>query len=272
MGEAKKHHYVPQAYLKFFAQKGKNQNYTIRVIDKEAKREFISNISNIAAKRNFYKIENNSLGAKQDPLFFEKLYSRIENEIPRIINNTKAVCTLADSRCFQTAIKNELAELIIIQLLRGVEGRKFISNLLNIDRCETYPHVSVATNPAVIAGLTQYLVHNRFWEIWDNTLYEFIPFITSDNPVMLCNPIIKQYGLLNNGTDDPYTVISMPITPKYKVDIYPKNGENCKDAITEIKNKRLIRIFNNRAYENCIKQVYTTPNDKNNYNYYINKT
>lgn len=53
MSKVKKHHYVPQVYLRYFSkQKGKNSNI-ISVVEKKTGKFFVSNIADIAMENNY---------------------------------------------------------------------------------------------------------------------------------------------------------------------------------------------------------------------------
>ncbi|NPC68454.1 DUF4238 domain-containing protein [Corallococcus exiguus] len=73
MGEPIKHHYVPQFYLKRFA----DVKEQLRVVERKPPcRKYISNVKDVAAERLFYRLET----AEGDTLQLEKTLSEIEGE------------------------------------------------------------------------------------------------------------------------------------------------------------------------------------------------
>ena len=108
MGKPKKHHYVPKAYLRFFAQQN-GDKYTLYVFDKVSNQEFTSNINDVAEIRNYNKVLSERFivpPPNGDPLYYEYKYiNLIEGEIPQILNNLIATCVL--SRADKTVLTEE---------------------------------------------------------------------------------------------------------------------------------------------------------------------
>lgn len=55
--EARHHHYIPQGYLRGFAQKRGERQWYIHVNDLEAKRSFPTNVRNVCGERDFNRVE-----------------------------------------------------------------------------------------------------------------------------------------------------------------------------------------------------------------------
>lgn len=310
MSKPKKHHYVPQAYLKFFSNENEKGEYIIHVFDKVSGKEFSANITDIAEKRNFNKIDNNRFivpTPNRDPLFYEYKYTDlIEGKIPQIIRNITSSCTLCKptAQVLTEEIKQDLATMIIVQLLRTPQSRKntykignpicnsvissirkqiesledikkkeqFFSVLNDFEYTERFSnsvHLQFTTDNDRIERYVRLLVQNRSWAIYENKYYKSIPFVTSDNPVVMYNLKSGELGFSVNGLENYTTVISMPLTPKYMVSLYHKgcifghysqSYENKCIAIDEIN-----FIFNQTLLQTkqCSRQIYTKPGQDN---------
>lgn len=138
MSEAKIHHYVPQGYLKFFAKQSRLKNgvkYWVSVYDKQNHHQYPSNISHVAAEKNYNKIDLSQFvqaPPENDPLYYEKIYTDlIEGQLPQIIRNIIAASTLSTSttKILNPDIKERLASLIVIQSLRSPNVRNYLGEI-----------------------------------------------------------------------------------------------------------------------------------------------
>ena len=57
------------------------------------------------------------------------------------------------------------------------------------------------------------------WVVYDNTLYNTTPFVTSDNPVLVEGVGKAATGLFSNGLANPATCIFYPISPSIAVSL-----------------------------------------------------
>lgn len=135
MSEPKKHHYVPRAYLRFFAQENKPGIYQIAVFDKISGRSYASNIDNVAEEKNYNRVEidrfNMSVPNK-NPLFYERLYPQIiEDKIPTIIQRSISAFTLtnAGKPVIADNLKADLAKMLAIQTMRTPRNRTFFYDI-----------------------------------------------------------------------------------------------------------------------------------------------
>jgi hypothetical protein len=152
-------------------------------------------------------------------------------------------------------IKQELAKLIIVQLLRTPQFRqltfnigipvcreiitnirrqlqtrtdldnkqKFIDVLEDFKYTEEFSksvHLSATTDESRINRFCEVVLANRSWVLYENKLYKTIPYVTSDTPVIMVDMQSGNIGLSNNGLEKPSTVIIMPLTPRFSVFLY----------------------------------------------------
>ncbi len=235
MPETRKHHYVPQCYLRQFACQ-KPGNPRVFVFDKNSRKSFSSEIKDVAEQRDFYKINDNKYSIPMpdnDPLYYEHLFSRLfENQIPTIINQIKMLHTMTvpNKEILSFEMKKSLSILLQVQLLRTPQARKFVRNIVvpiwleekervkkaiqdkgDFPNKEKYlmqldefndiePFVKsysliYCTDIDLIESHVDYLIKNHAWVIYDNLIYQIHPFITSDNPVVMYNLKNEDMGL-----------------------------------------------------------------------------
>ena len=68
------------------------------------------------------------------------------------------------------------------------------------------------------------LLQDRIWVVYVNTLRTVIPFVTSDNPVLVEGVGTSEIGLFRNGLANPATCIFYPLSPAIAVASYSKRG------------------------------------------------
>ncbi len=74
--QARKHHYVPQCYLKGFA-RNRNKKSQLYVVDSKLKRAFVTSPLNVAAERDFNRIEIDG----EDPNLIESSCAEFEAKL-----------------------------------------------------------------------------------------------------------------------------------------------------------------------------------------------
>ncbi|MGE6759488.1 DUF4238 domain-containing protein [Corallococcus interemptor] len=117
MGDPIKHHYVPQFYLKRFAD-GKGQ---LRVVERKPPcRKYISNVKDVAAERLFYRLET----AEGDSLQLEKTLSEIEGDCRGAISDL-----LENSFPPAAHVREAVGFFIALQWLRGRDQRDTFSGV-----------------------------------------------------------------------------------------------------------------------------------------------
>lgn len=133
MNEAKKHHFVPQAYLNFFAKETRANKYRIGVYDKIENKFYCRNVADVAEIRDYNRIgEMDSsifVVPENNPLFYEEYYSElIEKDIPGIIRDIQGCCILYNygKTILDSARKNRVAKMIAIQILRTQKVRDYL--------------------------------------------------------------------------------------------------------------------------------------------------
>ena len=243
MPGTKKQHFVPQFYLKRFA----DTREMIYVFDKLTKRSFLAKVSDIANERYFYdfpingqdknqdfpadvdaQIELEGLDEATDPQLVEKAFAGLESTyspaFAELLEIIEKGCPLSQEQ------KPLLAHFITMQLLRTRETRNGIVELmetvLNTLAKEAVPeatknyrialkkehapleHASIMFDP-VLQDKMLYWLLQHIWLIGRNETDS--PLYTSDQPVIRKSHRGPGYaGIGSLGIE-----IVLPVTPKY---------------------------------------------------------
>lgn len=208
-------HYVPQVYLRSFA----DEKNICHVYDKQKDKFFKTNISNIMGERYFYDFSkklvselNNLNNAEIDVQLLEKVLSQtVDGYLKNIIKNIEA-----NYRWFSVKypwIYLNIYKCITIQLLRTPHGREttteLYSEIFKEKQQEEFTNLFLAKE--IFEVLKEYpdsymLNHllNNFGHICLGINDTTTPFITGDQPVIELN------GFEENGN----SIIYYPVTPR----------------------------------------------------------
>lgn len=247
-----KQHIVPKRYLDRFGTKdGDRTIIGTRIVNKGNVRFFPESTENVGHIRNYYDVTD-----KDDPKFWEHYFAReidtlcgreMENIIAKVTLSREDVVILSDKD------KEVLSKVIVAQLMRIPESIDYAKRIL-------YPRVSARVKEELISALppdfveknreqiisTEFseqdqkeLMFNHFfdpenferycgilqdgvWVVYVNVLRENIPFLTSDNPVLVEGGRGQDTGMFRNGLANPKTHIFYPMSPRIAVAIYSR--------------------------------------------------
>ena len=289
MGKPRKHHYVPQTYLKNFCNPDK-RNF-IYVYDKRENRKFSANIKDIAEERDFYKIVD-----KKDEYYWEKFYSKnIESSYPNVLGTLIAICNVSVNNAviLNTELKKKLSYLICVQLLRTKKAREQVlatsksagEETVNALKKELPRYLSaeqrewldkfqiteellksidleIINNRDRLTKFSMYMI-DKTWIVYYNNISEKNPFITSDHPVCYYNMISKSTDFKENGLSVPATSIFFPVSTKILVCLYNKKlfwgNMKCYDGQKiEIDEEKFIKFINGIQLQQCYRQCYSS--------------
>ena len=205
----RRHHIVPQCYLKYFV----NDSGKIKVFDKLKICEYYASPKDLAVRRDFYRDY-----LRSNELIWEEFYSmNVENSLPetfeKIIN--KSTKLKSTEKILVDEVKNKMSKIIITQLFRTEKWRRHSYNsfspkiplilkntkekldLLKERTGETYisktgleafaknQYLELA-NHEIILNISCQILIDRNWILIRSKLYDKKIF-TSDNPVVLYN-------------------------------------------------------------------------------------
>lgn len=249
-----KQHIVPKSYLDRFGVKdGKNTIIGTRIKHKGKPHFFTSSTSDVGYIKNFYDVTD-----KDDPKYWEHFFAReIDTLCGHEMENIIAKVTLSQVNATVLSVhdKEVLSKVIVAQLFRIPSSFDYMTN-------QIYPKVSKQVKEEMAAILLQALLEkygeqirhleiseqyqkelmlnytfapenfNRYCEILQNGIWiiffnkqrSAMPFMTSDNPVLVEGFGNTQLGVYHNGLANPATCIFYPLSPAVAVAIYSRQG------------------------------------------------
>ena len=249
-----KQHIVPKRYLDRFGTKdGKQTIIGTRIVSKGNVRFFTESTENVGYIKNYYDVTD-----KNDPKYWEHYFAReIDTLCGQDMENIIAKATLfqKNATILSNQDKQVLSKVIVAQLMRIPESIDYVKNVL-------YPRVSAQVKEDLISafppdfvekyreqimnteiseqGQKELMFNHTFepanfdrycemlqagvWVVYVNMHRDTMPFLTSDNPVLVEGVGSKNTGLFRNGLANPATCIFYPISPSIAVAIYSRRG------------------------------------------------
>lgn len=247
-------HIVPKRYLDRFGTKdGKRTIIGARIVDKGNVRFFTDSTVNVGYIKNYYDVTD-----KNDPKYWEHYFAReIDTLCGQDMENIIAKVTLScpDTIVLSAHDKQVLSKLIIAQLMRIPESIDYV-------RDQLYPRVSKQVKKEVASALPQFILdkygeqlrnmefseqdqkeiflnhafefqnfdrycgilQDGVWMVYVNTQRNYMPFLTSDNPVLIEGLGKTEIGLFHNGLANSETCIFYPLSPGIAVAVYSRQG------------------------------------------------
>lgn len=289
MSEPKNHHYIPQSYLRNFAEEKKGEHY---VYVRNAGEKFHpTNVKNICSETYFYSIPDADDDKRN---IVEKYYAEnIDNnfsEITKIVTDDKIteidrktrvkIITSALSLYFRTPkflnfYKDHLlkvSELARKYTLESTEvhtieflGKKF--DLRNVD------YVGLENNlikqNKIFFLQEHFEIFNLFTDfkledgISVKKIIDDSEFITSDNPVIIRNSGNAPFNLF-----DPENIIHLPINHKYLLSILPKSEKEFRGKLMRIEGRlRSVLVINSDVEKNSERWIIGSKNSIDNHIY-----
>lgn len=245
-------HIVSQGYLSRFGQRDGNK-IIIGTLFKKGKTIFPQSIENVGYIKKFYDVTN-----KSDPKHWEfYLAKKIDSLCGKIMDSiiAKIIYSKNNFTVLTSYDKEVLAKVIVTQLFRVPYTVDYIKNEIyykvstkvknEIVRC--FPEEVIKKYEKIIKEfeLTEEekkniifeklfdselfqqccdILKNNIWVCYYNALRSNIPFVTSDNPVLVEGLGKRSIGLFNNGLICPETCIFFPLSPSIAIAIYSKEG------------------------------------------------
>lgn len=279
----RRHHIVPQCYLKYFA----NGNGKIKVFDKVKLCEYYASTKDLAVKRDFYRD-----CLRSNELIWEEFYSKnVESSLPKIFDKIiyKSAQLISTERILTNEVKNKMSKIIVTQLLRTEKYRWYSYktfnpkipliiknieekiNLLKVRTGETYiskagleafaknQYLELVNHEITLNVFCQILM-DRNWILIRSTVNGKKIF-TSDHPVMLYNENLKSYDIEDNYITDSSTFILYSISTQLLLMILPSNNtklvefDKYADCIID-GTKEIIDFHNYGQMIQALRQVF----------------
>ena len=287
-----KQHIVPRAYLNHFATPGRGKNKFLIGVRQNDLNHYIDSTDNVGYQKNYY----DDVEYPDDKKHWERFYAtEIEAPCLKTITNLIAKATLSyDGNIYLTnSEKYELSKFIVAQFLRVPNFIDYqIYNAQNkifpeykTEFLTTFNHLLSKQQKCTIKNifftddqvkhiilshindldkLNQYcdILISKPWVVYINRYYKEMPFITSDNPVVMANLRTKSFSRSDNGLGNINTVIFFPINPYIAIGIYPHQFRdslkkwNSKELICSDEDIRFIITMNHCEISQCHNQAF----------------
>jgi Protein of unknown function (DUF4238) len=254
MSDVKNQHYVPQSYLKRFA----DHRDRLSVFDKFTRKSFQTHVKNIASETHFYDfhqdiqkdfqnqvasrgerdIDAETVAKAGDPQLVEHELAAIEADFCAFLDDVLRMIDQQNRIAHEQ--KRTMAYFMAIQLLRTPEFRRTLIELeeatftwalqktqaededeLYIEFNEKYAsleHAQMLFSPNIQNAIVQAL-SNHIWVVGINETSS--PFYTSDTPIVRRahrkDPFVSYAGLASPGIE-----IMFPLTPRYILCLWDK--------------------------------------------------
>lgn len=218
MNAPKLHHYVPQFYLKYFAD-DKEQFW---IWDKKSENIFKTNPYGVAAGKHFYRVPE-FIGTDVDPLFLERDLSILEGKAAQVMQgwfDSIGSMMPMDELPLTPEDRWTISTFLSIQFLRTAEQRDILE-LFALDG-DNYPggvspdeKINLHAQMLCSSGLVERIADHIDKSIWVFARNDSgTPFWSSDNPVAFKTGDnrmwLKGPGIMSQGS---YLVF--PLSPSY---------------------------------------------------------
>lgn len=287
-----KQHIVPRAYLNHFAIPGRGKNkFIIGVIQKDSK-HYTDSTDNVGYQKDYYDDVEYPDDIKHWEHFYE---TEIETPCLKTITNLIAKVTLSYNGgiCLTNSEKFDLSKFIIAQFLRvpdfidyqidnaqnkifpqhKSEFLRIFNHLLSKQQKAAVNNIRFTDNQVkhlILSNINDLQKMDRYreiliskpWVVYINRHYKEMPFITSDNPVVMINLRTRSFSRSDNGLGNPSTVIFFPISPYIAISIYPHQFRESlriwesKELICSEKDISFITTMNTCEISQCHKQAF----------------
>lgn len=285
MAEAyKNQHIVPQAYLNRFA-KHKGNKYIIgtrlKAKSSGAVKFFPRAVSDVAYRENYYDTTEQD-DPKHWEHFLDKTFDRLcgrplENLISRI------TLTPHDRFALTPEETNLLATIIFSQIVRvpsflenQMRRVKSTASTYKFNLFSEMPNLSLHAKQLIeskfsstdeiknlvlehsfdVTHFEKYcsVLKSRQWGVYFNSISNYLPFVTSDNPVLMLDAQGQAVNLTDLGLTSSQLFIFFPLSPSILVGVLPPHEKlkevNGKRIILSKKHIKLIMDLNMNLIEN----------------------
>ncbi|GAC1413231.1 MAG: hypothetical protein NVSMB6_15240 [Burkholderiaceae bacterium] len=287
-GQARKHHYVPQCYLKGFA-RNRSKNARLFVVDALSRKSFVTRPANVAAERDFNRIEVDEV----DPNVVEAGYADFESKLAPALVRMDEKANFEDAK--DRALILEFAALLAVRNpARRENFRKFredttksVMKLVTATKGRYDSHLTKATAAGFIDADSQ-MPYEEFKNFVDGdaytvevptnehveqelkslaTVYDLLQrrnwvvlraapdsggFITSDRPVSLrWNDPKLQQSFYGPGFGLKDTIVHFPLSKFLALRGQFDGREGIVIAPTDV-----VAFTNSITIEHAIRQVY----------------
>lgn len=247
-------HIVPKRYLDRFGEKADRKIIIGTLLKGKGKLKFFTaSTEDVGYIKNYYDVTD-----KSDSKYWEHFFAiEIDRFCGRDMENiiAKAILSPENAVILSESDKEVLSKVINAQMMRIPYSVDYVAEKI-------YPRVSKQVKDNLLSALPpsfrekyeeqiknvelsnterkevafnhifapenfdRYcnILKDGIWVVYVNTMRNYMPFVTSDNPVLVEGLGRKKIGLFNNGIATPSTCIFYPLSPLVAVGIYSRKG------------------------------------------------
>jgi len=273
-------HFVPQFYLRRFANARKDQFFT-NVFDKVSRKRFGANVRDIASETYFYDLATEMQNGHETQVV-ETGLSKMETAYELLLGNT---LDSLDQGFFDKSNRPMLATFVTLSLMRtkamrnsivesyekmGTAMAKRLASMSFKGKKRNIDSLRMVVAPETISNLhvahmfdmefidkISDIICGHIWVIVKNQGIQ--GFFTSDNPVVLV-PNVEGVHHPNTGIASPGIEIHFPLSPSFQLLILERNYFRS----FEVHENRLLALGNEFVQgcnigqvRNCSRQVYS---------------
>lgn len=254
MGEDyKDNHIVPKRYLDRFAEKGRKQNLIgTRVFEDDKAKFFLQSTENVGYITDFYDVTD-----KGDVKYWEKYFANNQDALcGQPLSGFISVINLSKhmSVVLSETYKDMLSRIIVSQLFRVPNSLEFIKRIHDRTRSEIkkelLPMFSEDRKEQFLEAFERVklspqqqkelffnrsfdpkrfdmycrILKKRLWSVLYNTRSNLMPFVTSDNPVLVENLFTGSQNFFDTGLLNSGTIFFYPITKEIAITNFSLDG------------------------------------------------
>lgn len=298
MSDPKRQHYVPQTYLRNFAEK-LDKKWKIEVFDKKRRSIYLAYIDEVAFKKHMYTVQGTKNPFRWEQMFANNIEPLMKETLGTIIERSSNILLAKEEIIIDADLQGKLINIIWSQLFRTPKGMDILEMMAGHDqplhlqeiKAELYEDASIEqreyldritiTEPmkkesmlhgsqGIPRGAQVRSILNRMtWVVYKIEKSREISFHTGDHPICIYHPSSINKPFLEVGIADPETIIFYPINPQTLLAIYGINHFNILSRqfngkcqwLNLKKEKKFVKLVNNIISENCIQHVYSYPNE-----------
>jgi hypothetical protein len=246
----RRHHYIPEVYLKNFAvPTGK----VWKIVAKSRNgHTFLTNINKVAKEKDFYTVEE-----LEDKYYWERYYSsNIEqmmgDTFRQLVLRCNSIFTRNKDIILDDDTQKRLAVIMVIQLLRTPKSRRYQNSIIQDVAPPVIEEVKIQfkdglslehqkilegyNSPDKLKGITMSIINDpkrisklasilltKSWTIYKISDHKICSFVTSDHPVCMYNIDTKSTDLHDTGIGKMHTIINYPISARLLLSLYDRN-------------------------------------------------
>ena len=274
--KVKRSHFVPESYLRRFA----NEREQLYFFDKVTGKSCLARISNVGAQKAYYDLPDWAVENGEDPQIAEKFFAKFEPQWKLAIDMLIDRADKGHKEPIRANDKPSLSHLLLMQMLRTPAQREVTAQMIrgtnrvvsaiakkfDADQPKGYPipasedalrvgHIDAVFDPLQMIR-SSLILHQHIWVLMKATGDK--PLYTSDHPVAMRG----HRGFI--GISKPGIEIAFPLNTRYVLVLLERGHHHYarpfENQLKEISDD-IVTYYNYNQTATCYRQVYSFTND-----------